>query len=61
MSWLDKTSFSPDAKNWSYSKFVKLFGEVNGDAAAKKFGVKKTKETPKGDKKKKEETDSEGD
>ena len=53
MSWVDKTSFSPDAKNWSYSKFVKLFGEVNGAAAAKKFGAKKTK--------KKKETDSEGD
>ena len=52
MGWVDKTSFNPIVKSWSYDKFIKVFGESNGAEAAKKFGVKKTK--------KKKDTDSEG-
>lgn len=54
MSWLSKTTFNPDIKNWSYSKIVKAFGEDKGALVAEKFGVKKAST------KKKKATDSEG-
>ena len=45
MSWIEKTSFDPSVKKWSYSKIIKFFGEDKGEAVAEKFGIKKEKKT----------------